>query len=110
MKKVAPRKCKDIEKIHRSVFHYFAVFQLDDAGSILIRQFPVVSDHDDRLAVALSHIVEQANDLRRAIAVEVPRRFVGQQYLWFVGDGSRDGDALLLASRKFRWSMIDALR
>src|SRR5262245_39715460 len=109
MNEVAPCKCNDIEKIHKSAFHYLAVFKPDDAGSVLIRQFPVVSNHDDRLAVALTHIVEQADDLCCAIAVEVPGGLVGQQYLWFIGDGSRDGDALLFASRELRWAMIDAL-
>ena len=44
---------------------------------------------------------EEGEDFVGGFAVEFTCGFVGQDELWFVGDGTGDGDALLLTARHF---------
>ena len=41
----------------------------------------------------------------RGMDIEISGGLVGQQNAWRIGDSARDGDTLLLATRKLRWPM-----
>jgi hypothetical protein len=66
------------------------------AGEVL-----VMCHHDDRCAIYVQS-TEQADDLRPRSGVELACRLVGEQQRRLVGESARDGDTLLLASRKLR--------
>lgn len=73
----------------------------DDTASamdpIRLRTMSRMMKADDRLAVALVEIFEQAQNVARSPAVEIAGRFVGEQQMRLVGQRSRDGHALLLS-------------
>ena len=60
------------------------------------RDVGLMRDEHDRAAHGVE-IVKDAQDLLRGGGVEVSRRLVAEQYLRLLGDGTRDGDPLLLA-------------
>ena len=69
----------------------------------------VMRDHDDRTTFAME-LGQQIHDLFSRIRVEVSGRFVGKDDLWVVGQGSREGDSLLLALAKFFGQVVHAVR
>src|SRR5262245_59906593 len=56
-----------------------------------------VGDQDDGNALSIQRL-KQLHEFLTGAAVEVARRFVGQDELRFVDQGTRDGDTLLLAA------------
>ena len=63
--------------------------------------------HDDE-AVA-GHISQQVHDLHARLGVEGAGGLVGQQDLGVIDEGSRDGDALHLATRHLRGLLVDVV-
>ena len=56
-------------------------------------------EHDRRARLAVERL-EQLDDARAGLAVEVARRLVGEEEARRVAERARDGDALLLAARE----------
>src|SRR5262245_57530300 len=65
-----------------------------------VGQVVIVRDQQQRRAVEPIEIEQQFENMLAVFRIEVAGRLVGQQYLGFVGEGSRNGDALLFAARK----------
>ena len=58
-------------------------------------------DHHDRLAQVFVELPQHLENDVGIFRVEVTCWLVGKQDFWFVDDGARDGDALLLAPGEF---------
>ena len=58
-------------------------------------------DKDDGDVLALVESLEEFHDFTRRSAIQISRRFVGEQKTRFVGKGSRDRNTLLFAAGKF---------
>ena len=65
----------------------------------------VVRDEYDGLA-ALLELVEGFHDERPGCRVQVSRGLVGQDDGRIVDEGARDGDALHLSTREFRYAVV----
>jgi len=50
--------------------------------------------------------VEQLEDLAAGLGIEVPGRFIRQQYRRLVGQGSGDGHPLAFSTGKLGWPMV----
>src|SRR5581483_6898385 len=68
-----------------------------------------VRHHHDRLVKALVQPLEDLQDFRRRMAVQVSGRLVRQQYRRITHDGSGNRDALFLSTRELLRKMIDPL-
>ncbi len=73
-------------------------------------QVVVVRDEDERRPVAPVHLDHEVEDVPAVARVEVARRLVGQKDRRLVGEGARDGHALLLAARELRRIVVRARR
>jgi len=69
----------------------------------------IVRDENDGCALRAIEFVNDAQNVLSRFRVEVAGRFVAQQDGGIVGERARDGDALLLPSRKLRGKMICAV-
>src|ERR1700761_3652072 len=93
--------------IGRDAVNDDAVAHVHDA--IEVRDgFRIVRDHHDRLAQVFVQLTQHFENDVGIFRVEVTRWFVGKQDFWFIDDGARDGDALLLAAGEFRRSVMQA--
>ena len=84
-----------------------AVGQLDDTSRVLVGQLGVVRDHDDE-AVA-GDVAQQVHDLNAGLGVEGAGGFVREEDLGVIDEGSRNGDALHLATRHLRGLLVDVV-
>ena len=64
-------------------------------------------NHDDGLAVFMQ-IFKYFHNSARGLVVEVGGGLVGKKYFWLVGDGARDGDALLFPAGKLAGEVVQA--
>ena len=53
--------------------------------------------------------LQRLEDITRSLGVKIAGRLVSQQKKRRIGDGARDGDALLLPAGKFRGAMVCAM-
>ena len=65
-------------------------------------------ENDRRLRLAVERL-EQIDDVRAGVAVEISRRLVGEQDSRRVGERARDRDALLFAAGELRGEMIEPI-
>ena len=65
-----------------------SVFQVDDPGSIFLRQFRIVGDHHDE--PVSRHFLQKFHDLNTRLAVQRPGRLIGKQNIRIVD--KRPGD------------------
>ncbi len=70
---------------------------------------PVVGGEQDGGAAQVD-VEEETDDLLREIVVEIPGRLVGDQDLGLIDQRARDGDPLLLSSRKLAGEARHAVR
>ncbi len=70
----------------------------------------VVRDEDERRAAPAVHLDHEVEDVPAVARVEVARRLVCEEDGRLVGEGARDGHALLLAARELRRVMVRAPR
>ena len=66
----------------------------------------IVRDHEGGSAHRTIDCIDHFEHLLTRLIVECPGGLVTQQYVWLFGDGTRDGDALLLTARELRRKMI----
>ena len=69
----------------------------------------VVSGDKDRETRGLHELRERPEDMVGSLGVEISRGLVSQENARRIGDRARDGDALLLAARKFGRPMGQAV-
>ncbi len=69
----------------------------------------VVGDHDDRVALLLVELAEDAQHLAARLRVEVAGRLVGEHELGREKQGAGDRDPLLLAAGELGGEMVDAV-
>ena len=72
-------------------------------------QFRVVGDDDEGLVHFVAEAEKEFVQLFGRLRVEVARRLVGQDHGRLVDEGTRHGDALLLAARKLRGLVVFAV-
>src|SRR5439155_1518162 len=80
-----------------------AVIHYGDSVAHCQRLLLVVGDVNERDAEPALQLVELDLQLFAQFEVERAERFVQQQDLWFVDDGARQRDALLLPAGQLRW-------
>src|SRR5687767_11192760 len=68
----------------------------------------LVRDHDDGLA-ELVESLQDREDLRARVRVEVPGRLVGEDHRRVVQERARDGDALLLSAGELARAVLHAV-
>src|SRR2546430_7967836 len=93
--------------VRRNPVHDNAVAHVDDAIEIGDR-FGIVSDHHNRLSEFFVQLAQHFQHYVGIFCVEVAGRLVGEENLWFVDDGARDGDSLLFTAGHFGWLVIQA--
>src|SRR5574341_828687 len=69
----------------------------------------IVCDQQERRVALAVEFDQQLKDVFAVPRIQVARRLVGQQNLRIVGEGARDGYALLLAAGKLRGIMMAAI-
>src|SRR5688500_415233 len=91
-------------RLAKSRGRYFTASPLKDAlveverGVRALRRLGVVGDHEDGLAQVAGQLLQQVEDLVRAVAVEVAGGLVAEQERGIGHDGAGDGHALLLTA------------
>src|SRR6266508_4912595 len=65
------------------------------------RRHGIMADHHDGLAEVPHHLLEEGQQLRPEMGIEVSRRLVCEDDVRAAGEGPRGGDALLLAAGQF---------
>jgi hypothetical protein len=66
-----------------------------------------IMSHDDECGSMLFvELEEEIHDLFARLAIEVPRRFVGEEHCRLIRKGARDPDTLLFATGKLGWVVI----
>ena len=88
--------------LHRAAFGNFAVGNDGHVGADLFNYRHFVGDDDDRNAQTAVDIPQQRKNGTGGFGVKGAGGFVTQQNLGAGGQGTGDGDALLLAARKLR--------
>ena len=83
--------------------HHQAVEYVDDAVGVLGDR-RIVRNHDQRVVVALGHLLDEAENFLARAAVQVARRFVGKDDLRVGNERARNAHALLLIWEG-RWFM-----
>ena len=83
--------------VRHRVAHHFTVFQVDDTRAVLVRELPVVGDHDDQPVAR--DLFEQLHDLHARLAVQRAGGFVREDDVGVVDQGARYRDALHLTAR-----------
>src|SRR5262249_29665331 len=68
----------------------------------------VVRDHHHGLLKLLVQLREQTKDVISAFSIEVPSGLIRDDDVRIIDDRTRDRHALLLATRKLAWEMIDS--
>src|SRR5437879_2593821 len=86
----------------------FPVGEEDDAIGIAGGD-GIVGDHHDRLAQIGDGLAHELEDLRARLRVEVAGRLVGEDDLRSACESARDGDALLLPTRKLGRPVLQAV-
>ena len=86
------------------IAYFVAVLYGDDSFGHLC-QLVVVGDENYGGSLVVE-LYQLAHDVGARLGVQITRRLVGHYYGWLCGDGSRYGDALLLAARKFAGPVI----
>src|SRR5690606_2549587 len=69
----------------------------------------IVGDHHDRLFELFVQLLEQVQDVVRALPIQIARRLVGDDDLRIRHDRPRDRDALLLTTRELAGQVIHAM-
>jgi hypothetical protein len=69
-------------------------------------QREIMSHDDERGSMLFVELEEEIHDLFPRLAIEVPRRFVGEEHCRLIGKGARDPDTLLFATGKLGWVVI----
>ena len=59
----------------------------------------VVADDEDASRLVHGKATQQTHGLATVMAVQIRRRFVGENEAWIVNQGTGDGDTLFLAAR-----------
>ena len=99
--------------IHHSSFRihrfYFSVSHVNGAVGELCGEVAVVCDHEDGQFVMRNHFAEKREEFAGAGRVEIAGRLVSEEHARAIGECAGDGDALLLAARKFRRAMVTPL-
>ena len=80
----------------------------DEVAFAEVGDVELVGDHHDGDAL-LVELLKHAHDFDGGFAVEIARRFVGEEDLGLIHEGARDGDALLLSAGKLGREVIGAL-
>src|SRR5262245_14328928 len=65
-------------------------------------------EHDRRLRFTVER-VEQRDDSRAGLAVEIARRLIGKEDARRIGERARDRYALLFAAGELRWKMVESV-
>jgi hypothetical protein len=73
-----------------------AVAQPNDAAAAFDHSFVVRHEHE-RAALRIQ-VIEQAEDFLAGLRIKIAGGFVSQDHQRAVGEGTRDGDTLLLAT------------
>src|SRR6185312_9701734 len=101
------RACRPLRRaLRRRVRHDAAVAQPNDALGARGERQVVRDEYDRRLRLAVERL-EQLDNVRSGLAVEVASRLVGKENARRVGEGARDRDALLLAAGKLGGKVIE---
>src|SRR3974377_899631 len=75
-------------------------FAQRDAPVHALGEIEVVRRDDGGKPRGLQELTQRVEDVVGGVLVEIAGRLVGKQDAWRIGDGTRDGDALLLAARE----------
>jgi len=67
-------------------------------------------DQKERHVAFALNAEHELDDISTRGLIEIAGRFVGKQQLWAIGEGPREGHALLLTAGKLAWIMIAARR
>ena len=88
--------------------HHQAVEYVDDAVGVLGDR-RIVRNHDQRVVVALGHLLDEAENFLARAAVQVARRFVGKDDLRVGNERARNAHALLLAAAHLGGAVVHVL-
>ena len=67
--------------------------------------FKIVRDHHNRLPGTVQ-VLKQLHDLATGLRIEVARRFVGEDHVWFIRHRSGDRNPLTFSARQFHRPML----
>ena len=83
------------------------LLQFDDAVG-LFGEIQIMGDHDERLGLARTNVLQDVDDALRGLGVKIAGRFIRKDDVRIVDEGACDGHTLLFAAGQFARAVVQA--